>query len=407
MAKKIEPGKRRASNAPGLTERVTVRGEIRYDAVYRAPDGRERSRTFKTKREADQWRRAQLAALDRGSFFDPRSGRVTLREWADEWVRTSVDLRESTNDIHERNLRLHVLPTLGDIELSKLTTLGLRGWLAELAAKPIQSPRADGSDVTKLRSASTTHQAYRTLHRLLSAAVETEMISRNPLVGVKPPKIDDDEMQFITASEVARLADTIDERYRALVLVANCGLRASELVGLRRNRIDFTKNRISIVEQISERSNGRGFVVGPPKTTAGRREVPLPGFVAEVLTEHMSRWSESSPTGLVFPAPAGGPIRWRSWSTRFWQPAVARAELDGLRPHDLRHTCASLAIASGADVKVIQRMLGHASATMTLDRYGHLFPDRLDDIASRLDEVARNAATEATTQTRMSQQHAV
>ncbi|MFE9445597.1 tyrosine-type recombinase/integrase [Streptomyces sp. NPDC006602] len=89
---------------------------------------------------------------------------------------------------------------------------------------------------------------------------------------------------------------------------------------------------------------------------------------------------------LLFTAPQGGPLRARNFRQRFFAPAVVKAELGHLKvtPHKLRHTAASLAIASGADVNVVQTMLGHKSATLTLDTYGHLFPDRLDEVSKKM-----------------------
>jgi integrase len=386
-ARKGTGSPRAAYNSPGLTQRTTKAGEVRYDATHRGPDGRERSKTLRTKAAAESWRRDQITMLERGSWFDPRAGKITPREWSEKWLNTAVDLRESTLRIYEVNLRLHILPALGDTPLGKLTPTMLREWQADLAAIPVAGRR---------RAPATVHQAYRTLRRVLGAAVSAELLSRNPMTGVNAPKVEDEEMRFLTPEEVITLVATIDERYRAMVLVATyCGPRAAELVGLRRQRVDLVRRRISIVEQVAERSSGAGFLKGPPKTKAGTREVPIPSIVAEALEAHMARWSEGGPEGLVFTAPTGGPIRWRSWSARFWRPATVTAGVTGLRFHDLRHTCASLAIAAGADVKVLQAMLGHSSAAMTLDLYGKLLPDRLDDVAERLDAMARRAGQDS------------
>lgn len=129
----------------------------------------------------------------------------------------------------------------------------------------------------------------------------------------------------------------------------------------------------------------------PPKTAAGRRSVALPGVVATALEEHLGRFAEPGIDGIVFPAPDGGFLRLENFRRRVWQPAVTEAGVAPLRIHALRHTCASLAIAAGADVKVLQRMLGHASAALTLDRYGHLLPGQAQSVAVRLDEMARAA----------------
>jgi hypothetical protein len=141
-----------------------------------------------------------------------------------------------------------------------------------------------------------------------------------------------------------------------------------------------------IVESVTP-VQGIGLVWGTPKTHQ-RREVPIPRFLAAELADHIRG---RSPDDLVFAGIRNGqPLRVSTFRTAFTSAARAIGVPD-LYPHQLRHTAASLAIAAGADVKVVQQMLGHASATMTLDTYGHLFDDRLDEVGDAMDR-ARDAA---------------
>jgi integrase len=262
----------------------------------------------------------------------------------------------------------------------------LRGWLAGLAVKVGRRGILAPGSVA---------QAYRTLNRLLEAAVENELLGRNPLRSVKPPRVEAEPMRFLSHDEVAALAAAIDPRYRALVLLAAySGLRAGELAALRRKHVDLLHRTVTVVEQVQR--IGGTFVVLPPKSAAGRRSVAIPTLVAEALQDHLPNFGEPGPEGLVFPAPGGGFLRPENFRNRSWLPAVKAAGVAPLRLHDLRHTCASLAIAAGADVKVLQRMLGHASAALTLDRYGHLMPGQARSVADRLDEMARRSAPVAT-----------
>jgi integrase len=158
-----------------------------------------------------------------------------------------------------------------------------------------------------------------------------------------------------------------------LVLVAAySGLRAGELSALRGKHVDLLHRTITVVEQVQSISGQQ--VVSMPKSAAGRRSVSLHGVVAVALEEHLTAYAAPGPEGLVFPAPEGGFMRLENFRKRAWTPATVAAGVAPLRLHDLRHTCASLAIAAGADVKVLQRMLGHASAALTLDSDGHLLP---------------------------------
>lgn len=367
---------------PMIDKRRTRSGEPRYEVRLRGADGNERSRTFRTKKEAERYERAQHTALDQGLWVDPRSGRATVATWAAEWQRTVVHLRPSTRRIYDANLRNHIVPVLGGIELGRLTPSMLRAWVAELTTKI-------GGHGRQLAPGSVA-QAYRTLNRVLSAAVDNELLGRNPLRGVKPPMVETEPMRFLTHDEVATLASVIDPRYRGVVVVAAyTGLRAGELIALRRRHVDLLHRTITVVEQVQVVS-GR-HVVSSPKSSASRRSVALPGSVAESLEAHLAVYSELGAEGLVFPAPEGGFLRLENFRKRVWTPAVRTAGVAPLRVHDLRHTCASLAIAAGADVKVLQRMLGHASAALTLDRYGHLLPGQAESVADRLDEMARLA----------------
>jgi integrase len=144
-----------------------------------------------------------------------------------------------------------------------------------------------------------------------------------------------------------------------------------------------------VVEAATE-VNGR-LTWGPTKT-GERRTVSLPHFLADQLGAYLAD-RPHGPDALVFGMPQGGPLRASEWGERYFRPAVRAAGLpEDLRVHDLRHTAASLAIRENASVKIVQAMLGHRSATQTLDRYGHLYPSDLDALAERLDQAYTAAA---------------
>jgi len=358
-----------------IHRRSGTRGDT-YEVRLRGGDGRERSQSFKTKKDAERYERDQLMARDRGTWIDPNAGKVTLADWCTEWQRTIVHLRPSSRRIYADNLRLHVLPTLGSVTLGKITPSAVRSLMAELSARPTAQGRT--------LSAASVHQVYRTLNTVLVAAVENELIGRNPMAGVRAPKVEIVPMRVITSDEVMTLADEVGTGYRALVLVAAfCGLRAGELAGLRWHRVNLLHRRIEVVEQYD---SATGTFVAP-KSKSSIRTVVLPRLVLHALEEHatVGHTDVGVGDGLVFTSPGGGALDIDNFRARVWRPAVRQAGVDPLRLHDLRHTCASLAIAAGADIKVLQTMLGHASAAMTLDRYGHLMPGQAEQVADRLD----------------------
>jgi integrase len=180
--------------------------------------------------------------------------------------------------------------------------------------------------------------------------------------------------------------DAVGEHRPVVMLLSYVGLRFGGLAALRLRRVDLMRRRIEIVESVTEVNGVLTF--GTPKAHQ-RRSVPLPGFLADDLRPLLGG---KRPDELVFTAPGGGPLRLMNWRHRAFDPAVRAAGLDGLTPHELRHTAASLAVAAGTSVKDVQRMLGHASAAMTLDVYAGLFEDALDDLGDRLDATARESA---------------
>jgi integrase len=196
-------------------------------------------------------------------------------------------------------------------------------------------------------------------------------------------------MQFLDAEQVETLAEVIDPRYRTLIrFAAYSGMRPSELAALRIGRLDLLRGTARVVEAAPEVD---GHLHWSGVKTHEARTVRLPRSIADELGGYLAG-RPHDPEALVFTAPRGAPLRWSKWGTAFFKPALRAAGLpEGLRLYDLRHTCASLLIAQGASVKAVQAQLGHATASITLDTYGHLFPSEMEALADRLEQ-ARTAA---------------
>jgi integrase len=345
----------------------------RWRARYRGPDGHRHTAAFRTKADANAWLSAQQTDELRGAWVDPRGGRLMLRDWEQQWWATTVNLRPSTRARDRGYLDRYVLPQFGDSELRHITQLDIRAWLAGLASR---------------LSPATVVKAYQLLAKLLGSAVDAGLISETPCRRLPLPRVERQEMRFLTVDEVARLADAINPRYRALVLVAAYGgLRIGEMAGLRRTRVDILRARVDVAE-ITVEVAGQ-LHSGPPKTRAGRRSISLPRSIADELGHHLGLWAGPD---LVFTGPQGGALRVPAWRRRFWAPAVVAAGLQPLRPHDLRHTAVALWIAQGANPKQVAARAGHTSVAFTLDRYGHLFPEADEALMSGLDAAHRAAA---------------
>jgi integrase len=350
-------GKRERTDRHGIGARYRVR--------YRAPDGRERYRSYERKTDADRFAAEVQTSMGRGEWIDPRNGRVTFERWSERWLATKKTLKPKTLAGYESLLKSRIVPRFGTAPIAGIGHLDVVEWVASMSAEGLSSSR--------------TRQAYRVLAMALDAAVQADYLPRNPAIGVKLPKMPTTEMRFLDHGQIHDLADASGDDGLLIYLLAYTGLRIGEAFALRASRIHVLRGRITVAESLAD-VNGR-LIFGPPKTHA-HREVGIPRSLREPLA---ARLGALPPDGLVFADTRGGPLRYGNWRRRVWNPAVAAAGLEGLRPHELRHTCASLLIAGGADAKKVSRQLGHASVQITLDRYTHLFPDDLDELADRLD----------------------
>jgi len=348
-------------------ERRVRNGKTTYRARYRDPAGREHAKVFARKADAQRFLTEMENHKLKGTWTDPALGRVLFRDWLGEWWATTTNLRPTTRERNETLLRRYALPRFGDVALVAISQRDVRAWVAELSGRGL--------------APATVQKAYQLLGKVMGAAVDAGMVMQTPCRRVPLPKVEREEMRFLTPAEIARLADAIDQRYRALVLVtAYGGLRIGELAGLRRRRVDLLRGAVEVAEIVTEAEGVLRF--GPPKTRAGRRTVGLPRSVVDELAAHLVR-AESE--AFVFAAPEGGPLRVHGFRARVWRPATRRAELDGLRIHDLRHTAVALWIAVGANPKEVAARAGHTSVSFTLDRYGHLYPGADTALRDRLD----------------------
>jgi integrase len=345
-------------------------GRRQFGAVRQLPSGRWQARfrdpetnryrtaehTFPTKTAASKWLSAMETDMARGTWHDPKRGEVSFADVAEQWYATKLHLRPSTLHLYRTLLDRHILPTFAEIPVGAITTLDAQKWISDRHRNTRMGPNS----VAK---------TYKVMRAVMESALDAGLIVRNPcrVKGAATERLP--EMRCATVDAVNAIASAVEPRWKALVLLAAySGLRWGELAGLRRRNLDPLHKTVRVAEQCTE-VNGH-FVSGPPKTTAGTRTVALPHFICEVMVEHLARWSEPGVDGLVFVMPEGTPLRRENFRKRVWLPACRAAGVEGVRFHDLRHTNATLAAASGAPLKAVMHRLGHASATATL-RYQH------------------------------------
>jgi integrase len=348
-------------------EPYTTKAGRRYRVVYRTPERKQTSkRGFRTKRDAELFLASVEVSKARGEFIDPGAARVTVGQLGPDWLARQSHLKPSALRPVESALRVHVLPKWGSAAVSEVRQTAVQSWLSELGAE---------------RGATTVIRAYGVLAGILDEAVTDRRILLNPARGVNLPRKTRKPHVYLSHEQVHELAAT--SKYPTLVLtLAYCGLRWGEATGLRVKHLDMLKRRITVEENAVQ--VGSRIEVGTPKNHK-RRAVPFPRFLAELLARECEGKSGED---LVFPAPDGGYLRSarvHEDNMSWFAGAVKRAGIPRITPHDLRHTAASFAVSSGANVKAVQRMLGHSSAAMTLDVYAELFDEDLNAVADALD----------------------
>src|SRR6266542_3600282 len=334
----------------------------RYRARWIGADGRARSRSFVLKKDAErfvleQQRRASLGAL----YQAPPE---MLGEFAAGWLdRYALRVRPSTL-ARVRDVLPH-LDAFRPFALDEIRPAAVEDHVAALAHR---APRQ-------------AELALRVLKQVLANAKERGHVIDEGVFRVKAPRRDQPEMRFLDWDEVEELAANTVVPYGNLVLLAALtGLRKGELFALRDRNVDLDAMTVQV-----EHGAYHGELV-PVKTRASRRRVDLSSSAAHVLRRQLLA-RKPTDLGLVFTSPRGELLNDDNFRHRVFRPAVRRTGLTGLRFHDLRHTYAALMVAAGAHPKYLQAQMGHSSIRVTLDLYGHLFPDANRSVLAELDRL--------------------
>ena len=351
----------------------------RYRVRYRDPDGRQRSKTFVLRAEAEAFQAVTRADIIRSTYIDPVDSRTTYGEYAFSSYLPSRDWAPSTHEQAESHLRRWIIPVLGKTPLAKVTP-------TQLDEITVKCRRAG-------LSASTVEIVYIRATNILKCAEADGLIRSAPRSAQRPRRVKarpDEEVIPLARSQVNELVDAAPDHLRAFVWVMiGAGLRPGEAAGLSADRINVDTLEIRIDRALKTPNNGSCFL-GPPKTDASRRTVPIGERLAEILTDHIDQYegvnvpdASDTLTRLIFTSSRGAPLR-RSTLSDYWR----RWRPDGCQArgwHVCRHTHASALLEAGESIVVVQRRLGHASAQETLAGYAHLMPGSDDRSRSALD----------------------
>lgn len=380
-----------------------------FRANWRDPAGRQKAKTFPTRKEAAAYLADISSSVNRGTYVDPKVGRLKFAAHAERWLAS----RHVEARTHERTLsvmRNHVLPQWSKWPLGQIGHTAVQDWVNSL------SIRLSPASVSK---------CFGTLSMILDAAIRARLIAFNPCTGVSLPSAQKPQRQSVAMSRAdffTRLLPAVPAAHRPIVAMAGgCGLRWGECAGITWSAIDLDNAVLRVVQVVVE-SSGHRSVKPYPKSRAGVRSVPMPGFlVAELAARRAALGGVPRPDALVFTSRTGSPLVRSTFRRDVWRPSLVRAGLlgavvatgpqrfearwsdsagvarsgefateqaatacvaqkaaGGLRFHDLRHSYATWLVSDGVPVNIVRAVMGHESTSTTLNLYTHA-PGGYDD----------------------------
>jgi integrase len=334
--------------------------------------------TFPEAADANAWLSVVDASIAGGEWRAPELSKEAFGSYGRRWLTERLDLRPSTRELYGTLWRRWLEPSFGEVPLGALSTESWRAWyLRQMAENPGSTQPG---------------KAYRLARAMLNTAVEDGLLRTNPCKVKGAGAEHAQERPVAMPGQVAKLAEAVHPKYRAMVLLAAyCSLRFGELAGLRRARVDLLHRTVNVEETAVELAGGR-IVFGPPKTAASRRVVSLPPELVRTIEQHLADHVGTGPDALVFTDLDNRPLG-RQRFRPLWAAACAEANVSGLHFHDLRGSGATWAAASGATVREVMARLGHTTVAVAL-RYQHATQERDRSIAEKLGALMRAAADE-------------
>ena len=337
------------------------------------------TKTFPNLAAAKSWRHDAAVALRRGTLRAEQS--ATIQAAAEVWLESANAglVRNKSGDAYkpsvlrgyERSLRMRVIPALGGRRLNEIRRSDVQRLVNRMMAEGV--------------GPSTIRNSLMPLRAMYRYALSLDEVAVNPTTGVQLPAVRGRRDRIASPAEAARLLAALPTSDRALWATAMyAGLRSGELQALTGEMVDLDRNVIEVRWSWDPKA---GRVA--PKSRAGERTVPMPAVLRRHLLEHLLAGGRRNE--LFFARADGRPFSNQATSQR----AERRWRREGLEPirlHECRHTFASLMIAAGVNAKALATFMGHSSVTITLDRYGHLFPGSEAEAAGLLDAYLERAS---------------
>lgn len=302
------------------------------------------------------------AAVADGAYVRPNQ--VTVGELWPRWMRTKAGLAHSSRVTYKAAWNRYIEPRWAATPTAQVTKTGMAEWIPTLRTKS-----------QRKLSPSWVRKIFLVLSGILNLAVDERLLARNPLDNMSLPAQEPPARRYLDVVELDRLVEAMKPHDLEIWVLVLTGIRPGEMAGLQVRDLDARRGRLRISRDVN--------VLGEtdPTKTKRHRDVPVGGELLRRLTDRAAGRPRDA---WLLPSPSGLPWTQLSWRP-IWESARVAAGLEGFTTYELRHTAASVAIHAGANVKTVQRMLGHRTAAMTLDTYAHLWDEELDGLPARMD----------------------
>lgn len=372
--------------------------EARYTAGVNPSTGKQiqKSVSGKTQKEVAQKLKAATAAIDAGTYTEP--SKMSVGEWMDIWAEEYLgNVKVLTVAAYKTTIKLHIKPNIGAVKLEKLNAHTIQKLYNDLGA---------GKNGKEPLSPKTIKNVHGVLHRALQQAVSNGYIKFNPTDACVLPRAEKKELAPLDEEDTSRFLEAIQgHQLEILYTVALfTGMREGEILGLTWDCVDFTRGTILVSKQLQkEKKAGAEYYLASLKNDKPRSITPAP-MVMDMLRRRQKEQNKdreiagewwSNPMNLVFTNNAGGNLIPQTVVRKYKEIVTSIGRPDA-RFHDLRHSYAVAAIRSGDDIKTVQGNLGHATASFTLDVYGHITEqmkaasaDRMEQYINRIREKTR------------------
>ena len=380
--------KKRANGEGNIRKRSDGRWEGRYTAGHDPVTGKRITKNVLGKTQAEVREKLRRTIEETRGLDVARAGEYTTGQWLEVWFNdyAMLKVRPSSHQTYRGYLDHHIKPYIGNIPLTKLSSLDLQRLYKKLLSDG-RVDRIESKKQPKGLSAKTVRNIHQIISSALKLAVEQKLIARNPAEGCALPKVERKEMQTLPVEQLTSFLREAKESgvYEMYYIDLATGLRRGELLGLKWSDIDLEKGDLRVQRQIG-RIDGK-IIEMPLKTKNAYRTLPLSADAIDVLMQQRRKTGNSE---WVFPSPTGGPMSPDS-VLHMLHRVLKRAGLPKVRFHDLRHTFATLALQNGVDIKTVSGMLGHFSAGFTLDTYAHVTTSAKREAAKTMGSILSGA----------------